>query len=65
MNWLDLINSDEFDGLIRHSISVASGGMVANGLMTQDQVTQIAGAVGIVVSVIWSVANKRYMRKKA
>lgn len=61
---LDFINSDEFDGLIRHFLTAVGGATFITGHMDPAQWQTIAGAVSAVVGVAWSLANKKYMREK-
>lgn len=62
---LDLVNSDEFDGLVRHGLTTVGGGLVANGVFDATQWQTISGAVVIVVGVIWSIASKKFIKAEA
>lgn len=62
---LDLVNSDEFDGLVRHGLTTVGGGLVANGVLTTTQWQTVSGAIVIVVGVIWSFASKRFIKAEA
>lgn len=62
MNLFDLINSDEFDGLVRHFMTWAGGATLVTGNFDPSQWQTIVGAVVTGLGVLWSVANKRYMR---
>jgi hypothetical protein len=60
----DFINSDEFDGLVRHILTTVGGMTLVTGHMDPSQWQTIAGAVATLLGVAWSVANKKYMREK-
>jgi hypothetical protein len=50
---------DIIAGIIRHLLTAAGGVLVAGGYLTSDQWTTIAGALAIIVGVVWSVIAKR------
>lgn len=63
MDWLlDLFSSDEMDGVMRHVLSSAGGGLIAQGVLNTNQWTLISGGVMAGLSVLLSIANKKYMR---
>lgn len=62
---LDLVNSDEFDGLMRHGLSTVGGGLVAHGVLDATQWSTISGGIAVAVAVIWSVASKRFIKAQA
>lgn len=63
MNWfLDLLSSDEMDGVLRHVLSNAGGGLMAHGVLNTNQWTLISGGVMAGLGVLLSIANKKYMR---
>jgi hypothetical protein len=59
---INLVNSDEFDGMVRHGLSLFGGFMVANGYASSAGPETILGWSIAMVAVVWSVANKTYMR---
>lgn len=59
------INSDEFDGTVRHAISTLGGGLVSIGVATDAQVATIAGGVSVAVAVLWSWASKKFIKAQA
>lgn len=63
--FLDLVNSDEFDGLIRHGLTTVGGGLIANGFLSAQQWSLISGGVIAALGVIWSVASKKYIKAQA
>ena len=44
------------------SVTAAGGALVAGGYLTSDQWTTIAGALAVIVGVVWSVIAKRAMQ---
>ena len=45
--------------LIRHGLSAAGGFLVAKGMVTLDQVNEIAGAVITLAGIGWSVFKNK------
>ena len=62
---LDLLSSDEVDGVLRHLLTTTGGGLMAQGVVTSNQWTLISGGAVAVFGVLLSIANKKYMRKAA
>lgn len=60
----DLVNSDEFDGLVRHSLSTVGGGLIASGALSTDQWQLISGGAVALVAVLWSFASKRFIKSQ-
>jgi hypothetical protein len=50
---------DVLSGLIRHVLTTAGGALVAAGYLTSDQWATIAGALAVIIGVVWSVISKR------
>ena len=48
-----------FAGLIRHALTALGGALVAAGYMTSEEWATIAGALAVLVGVVWSVISKR------
>jgi hypothetical protein len=46
-------------GIIRHVLTMAGGALIAAGYLTSDQWTTIAGALAVIIGVVWSVISKR------
>ena len=46
-------------GLIRHGLTIAGGFAMQNGLVTQDQSTQLVASGLIIAGVAWSVLAKK------
>lgn len=63
MNVFDLLNSDEFDGTVRHLMTWIGGAGFVTGNFDPAQWQTIAGAVVTVAGVLWSWANKKYMKQ--
>jgi len=51
--------NDIIAGFIRHALTAAGGALVAGGYLTSDEWAIIAGALAILVGVVWSVIAKR------
>lgn len=62
---LDLVNSDEFDGLMRHGLSSIGGSLVAAGILSTTDWQTIAGGVSVAVAVVWSFASKKFIKAQA
>jgi hypothetical protein len=50
---------DILSGIIRHVLTTVGGALVAAGYLTSDQWTTIAGALAVIIGVVWSVISKR------
>ena len=50
---------DVVSGIIRHVLTTAGGALVAAGYLTSDQWTTIAGALAVIIGVVWSIISKR------
>ncbi len=46
-------------GIIRHALTALGGIMVGAGYVTSDDWTAIAGALAVLIGVVWSVISKR------
>ena len=44
---------DVLSGIIRHVLTTAGGALVAAGYLTSDQWTTIAGALAVIIGVVW------------
>ena len=51
--------NDIVAGLIRHALTTLGGVLVGAGYLTSDEWTTIAGALAILIGVVWSVISKR------
>lgn len=45
--------------LIRHGLSAAGGFLVAKGLVSADQVNELAGALITVLGIVWSIKKNK------
>jgi hypothetical protein len=45
--------------LIRHGLSAAGGFLVAKGLISADQVNELAGALITVLGIVWSIKKNK------
>jgi hypothetical protein len=45
--------------LLRHILTAAGGFIVAKGLASADQVTEIVGAIVSIFGVAWSIINNK------
>ena len=57
------MGQDDIGGLIRHALTTLGGGLVANGLLTSDQLSNAVGALVVLGGLIWSIYQKRAQRK--
>ena len=46
-------------GVIRHALTAAGGGLIANGTITDSDLQAIVGGVIAVLGVAWSIYQKR------
>jgi hypothetical protein len=47
--------NDSIKSVIRHGLSFGGGFLVAKGLLSADQVNELAGALITVMGIIWSI----------
>lgn len=47
------------EALVRHTATTIGGSLVTAGVATESEVTAIAGAIAIVIGIIWSLIEKR------
>lgn len=62
---LDLVNSDEFDGLMRHGLSSIGGSLVASGVLSATDWQTISGGAAVLIAVVWSFASKKFIKAQA
>jgi hypothetical protein len=53
------MNKEIIKGIVRHALTAAGAGYCTNGVMTNDELSQIVGGVVALIGVIWSVLQKR------
>jgi len=53
------VKRDSILGLVRHVLTFAGGTLLANGLASESEVTDLVGAVITIVGVVWSIIEKR------
>lgn len=56
--------TDYIGGFVRTLVASAAGGLVANGLVTAEQVQTIAGAAAVIAVVAWSLVQKKLFAAK-
>jgi hypothetical protein len=52
----------EILGVARHVLTTAGGGLVANGYVTNDEMSAIVGGVLALAGVAWSIYQKHQAR---
>lgn len=51
--------------VVRHATQVGAGALIANGIIDQTQGEQVAGAAIVLVTILWSVVEKKGLLKWA
>lgn len=54
----------DVQGIVRHVLTTAGGGLVANGYISGQQEQDAVGAIIVLLGIIWSLANKASHRKQ-
>lgn len=54
-----MMNAEQIGSLVRHVVTAVGAVAVANGLVTEDQLMEIAGAVAVLAMMGWSFYIKR------
>jgi hypothetical protein len=50
--------------IIRALLQAVAGGLMTDGFVTDAQIQLVSGAILTVVTVVWSVLEKKYLAKK-
>jgi hypothetical protein len=58
------MGSDDIQGIIRHVLTALGGSLVAQGIITQGQLTDAVGALCVLGGVAWSLWNKYQHRQQ-
>ena len=51
--------NDQVAGIVRHILTSVGGALVAAGYLTSDEWTAVAGALAVLIGVVWSIITKR------
>jgi hypothetical protein len=51
-------------GIIRHLLTTVGGGLVTKGIISGSDLQDVAGAVAILIGVVWSVLHKQDVKKQ-
>jgi hypothetical protein len=51
--------NDQIAGIIRHILTSMGGALVAAGYLTSDEWTAVAGALAVLIGIVWSIITKR------
>ena len=51
--------NDSIKSVIRHGLSFGGGFLVAKGLLSADQVNELAGAIITVLGIVWSIRKNK------
>lgn len=51
--------NDSIKSVIRHGLSFGGGFLVAKGLLSADQVNELAGALITVMGIVWSIRKNK------
>ena len=49
--------------LIRHGLTTAGGYLAAKGIIAASTVDEVTGAVIVLVGVLWSIVEKKLLKK--
>lgn len=50
-------------GLIRHLLTTVGGALVAKGIVSESTMADAAGALAILIGVVWSVLHKSKVKE--
>ncbi len=50
--------------LVRHALTLAAGGLITDGTLTDSDVQVVSGAITTVVVIAWSIIEKKYFSEK-
>ena len=57
------MNKEQIQSLVRSLLVSVGGSLVAKGVITSDQLSNVVGAIMVILPVIWSVWQKRESAK--
>jgi hypothetical protein len=55
---------DEIEGILRHVLTSLGGALVAQGVISNGQLTDVVGAICVLGGVGWSLWQKRKQRQQ-
>lgn len=58
------MDQDTILGIVRHILTSAGGALVTEGIVSQSQLSDGAGAVVVLIGIAWSIWNK-YQHRQA
>lgn len=58
------MDQDTILGILRHVLTTAGGVLVSDGLVSQSQLADGAGALCVLIGIGWSVYNKIQHRRQ-
>jgi hypothetical protein len=53
--------NDQIAGIVRHVLTSLGGALVAGGYLTSEEWTAVAGALAVLIGLVWSILAKRAM----
>ena len=51
--------NDQIAGVVRHVLTSLGGALVAGGYLTSEEWTAVAGALAVLIGIVWSILVKR------
>ena len=58
------MNFDDIQGIIRHFLTTAGGGLVTSGVLTGTQEQDAVGSVMVLLGIAWSIYQKKQAAAK-
>lgn len=52
------MNQEKLQGVVRHALTFIGGILVMKGLLDEEMLNELAGALAAVAGTVWSVINK-------
>jgi hypothetical protein len=50
--------NDQIAGVVRHVLTSFGGALVAGGYLTSEEWTAVAGALAVLIGIVWSILVK-------
>lgn len=54
-----MLNKDQSMGMIRHVLTLAGGWWIAKGVVDENTMTQVVGAIMTLLGFAWSLSDKK------
>lgn len=54
-----MLNKDQMLGMVRHVMTLGGGWWIAKGVVDENTMSQLIGAVMTIIGFVWSISEKK------